>query len=92
MKKKPEKLWAAIVNMAGVYSRGPILVTLSSMGSKKYWDRSGNLDIEHAGLNVINGTCGPITKFASENRSEVQVFINGAIAYQRMIAAIVKDE
>lgn len=80
VKKKPKTLWAARVNLSGLVSVCPIRVTYRSE-LEGWWDKTGEFDVTRPG---IEGTSGSIT-FSSENKKEVQTWIEGACAVMQLL-------
>jgi hypothetical protein len=77
--RKIKTLWVAKINLSGLYCKIPTRVKVDEGG--KYWDKEGNFDVigrgTHAGY-------GHIT-FASENKKEVQLWIDGVRAAMTML-------
>lgn len=83
-----KQLWATCLNLSGIWSKKPVRVTrhLDELGSPgfSYWDRSGNLTVKGAGLEVSRGC---IT-YASKNKEEVELFIKQAEELQKSMLDI----
>jgi hypothetical protein len=83
-----KKLWAAKVNIGGgLCTEEPThMVYSGEMGS--YWDDEGDWDVRGPGLERHDGwAC-----FASKNKREVEIFIQGAQTFITVCLARYVDE
>jgi hypothetical protein len=77
-------VWGAFVNLVGIPSTKPLKLKYSK-DSADWWVNEGELkddfNFEKRGLQVDNGC----VRFMSENKKEVQAFINGVRALQTVL-------
>jgi hypothetical protein len=74
-KKKSKKLYANMLNLSGLYSNKPVMLTFDSE-SDRWWDKDGNFEATKVGT---ESACGYV-KFTSESRREVECWTNGVLA------------
>lgn len=87
MKRKPKRLWANKINLAGLYSTKPVLVVLKTAWQERmwtigtYWDATGDVDVEKEGEVRKYGSI----IFASRNKKDVQNWTKGILAVNAML-------
>ena len=84
-KKKPQILWANGVNLRGLWSDKPVKMyyAKSYYDDEDVWyDCIGNLSVEKIGLDK----CAHHITFASEDKSEVATWTQGALALCEIMA------
>lgn len=79
-KKKP--IWGAFVNLNGLYSQQPIRAYWCE-ASGYWWTKDDNLEFPQLGIGRIKNWPG--TSFASYNKQDVELFIEGCKALQRIL-------
>jgi len=79
-KKKP--IWGAFVNLNGLYSQRPIR-GYWHVTHRCWWTKDGNLEFTQLGITRTKNWPG--TAFASYNKKDVEMFIEGAKAMQRIL-------
>lgn len=80
MSKTPKIIYAALINLSGLYSKRPVRCTYDE-NTKKWWSDNGNFDVHIVGLDGK----GTNIRFSSTSEKEVQTWINGAEAVLSMI-------
>jgi hypothetical protein len=80
MSKYVGPLWAAAVNLRGLWSDKPVKV-LYDKSDGTWWDESGNLEIRLVGSSL--GLYHQV--FSSKSKREVQIWIDGYKACARAV-------
>lgn len=83
IKTRPKKVWAIAINLNGLWCKKPRRMTWKEE-LQEYYDRGGDLSVPDIGLVVE--PC--ITSFASENKKDVEIFIQGATAMAKQVVNV----
>lgn len=87
-KPKHKILYAARVNLNGLYSDEPLKVKYD-IESEKYWDNTGDFGVDGPG---IDSSYGCVT-YVSDDKSDVIKFIMGAAAVMHILRDFIgKDD
>lgn len=78
LKRRPRVVWAAKVNLSGLYSTKPIKCTWNNGA---WWDEEGNLGVNDLGLHVEDR----IITYVSHLESDVAMWISGARSVLTML-------
>ena len=79
-KKKPKIVWAAMVNLSGLYSKNPVKckyvpdVYETEKGNDRWWSLDGDFDVRKLGEHKTDGHIA----FVSENKQDVEKWLKGA--------------
>ncbi len=81
MKKIPKKIYGNGINLSGLYSKKPMLLTYNCILKDEWWAKDGNFSVSGLGL-IVEG--GRIT-FASKKRKDVLCWIAGVLSTMTLL-------
>ena len=80
MTKLKKPVWGAFVNLNGLYSQKP-LRGYWNKNLECWWGDKGEIEFNMLGVEIR----GAVTSFASYNKKDVEVFIEGAKSIQMIL-------
>lgn len=83
MRKKPD-IWAAAINLLGLWHDKPIKLKYN-YNLNEWYDSKGNLSTHKLGYE----DCGNLQVFTSKNRKDVTLFILGAQSMSQQVRNII---